>query len=285
MKEEWLDFARACAMRPADFYSGARKIIRTRTITFENIKPDLLIGDCGFGKSKLTMLRKSYLHEESRNVAVELWDGRLDRAKYGSVGFHCYNHYVKGMGQASYWENHNNKKIAEHKRAKRASVMGPCIQAVNLTLLKKGETSIDIYYRTTEVFKKFPADLVFIRDELLAPFNFDTAPIQSIHFHFANVTVHPMYAVTMLPLLEDPVEFLASLKKRDEYFFNWVCKWTARYVCDEHMRGIQKFSQAMRTRKDALTRLKPDVLKSLQKYIRANHPGHRNDYEDPDADD
>lgn len=285
MKQEWLDFAAACASRPADFYSGARKIIRTRTRTFEIIKPDLKIGDCGFGKAKLTMLRKSYLHEESRNIAIELWQGRLQRGKYGSVGFHCYNHYVKGMGLASHWENRNNKKIEEHKRAKRASVMGPCIQAVNLTLLRKGATSIDIYYRTTEVFKKFPADLVFIRDELLAPFDFSSAPIESINFHFANVTVHPMYAVTMLPLLEDPVKFFEHTRSRDKYFSDWMIKWTARYLCDEYMRGIQKFSQAMRTRKDALSRLKPNVLKALQKYLRDNHPGYRGDYHDPDEED
>lgn len=281
MRAEWLRLALRSAATKADFYSGARKILRNQHVTFRNIKPDLLIGDCGFGKAKLTMLRKSYIHSESRTAAVALWDGRLKREKYGSVGFHCFNHYVKGVAN-----EHANERISgERPGSKRASVMGPCIQSVSITLLKKGSSSIDFFYRTTELFKKFPADLVFIRDELLAPFDFSRAPIDHVNFHFANVTCHPMYFVTMLPLFDDPVEELMKLRRADRYFHDWVVKWSARYVCDEYSRGIQKFAQALRVRKDALERFDRQALKDVQKYFRGNHPGHRNDYVDPDGED
>jgi hypothetical protein len=283
--EDWKRVALAYAAKPADFYSGARKIIRARSFTFDEVSDDLKIQDCGFTKSKLTMLRKLYLHEESRAAAVEMWDGRLERAKYGSVGFHCYNHYVKGMGLASFWEQYNQKKaIEDHKRSKRASVMGPCIQSVSITLLPKNRTAIDCFYRTTELFKKFPADLVFLRDELLAPFNFKEAPIESITFHFANITIHPMYFVTLIPLLDDPIADMQRIARGDKKFHDWMIKWTARYLCEEHSRGIDKFAQAQRTKRDGLMRINKKMLPKVQEYLRDVHPGHRNDYVDPDGD-
>ena len=281
MREQWIDQSLEAAVMAASFYSGARKIIRNHTFTITKVRDDLHMPDVGFTKSKMTMLTKNYVHEESRAAAVGLWDGRLERGKYGSVGFHCFSHYVKGAGTNAYWERINTRKGT----SKRASVMGPCIQSVSLTLTNKGKTHVDCFYRTTELFKKFPADLVFIRDTLLAPFNFKDAPIESITFHFANVTCHPMYFVTLLPLLEDPVGELEEIKKRDRYFYNWIVKWTARYLCDEYHRGIAKFAQAQRVKMAALQLLKPAMLKKLQKYLRDNHPGHRGDYNDESGDD
>ncbi|MGE0366994.1 MAG: hypothetical protein AB7Q00_14800 [Phycisphaerales bacterium] len=269
MKQEWVEAACAYAAKPADFYSGARKIIRARSITFEVIADDLVMADCGFTKSKMTMLRKLYLHEESRALAVEMWRGRLARKKYGSVSFHTYNHLVKGGA-------------LDAKRSKRASVMGPCLQSVCLTLLNNGRTAIDVFYRTTELFKKFPADLVFLRDEVLTPFDFSTAPIESITFHFANITIHPMYWVTVIPLLTDPIDVMQRIKAKDKHFHDWMVKWTARYVCPEHHRGIAKFAQAQRTKMDAIKRIPKKMMPKLQKYLRDNHPGHRNSYTEDD---
>lgn len=271
MRQEWLDLCLDYSRRPADFYSGCRKILRGRSVTFETWEDDLAIADCGFTKSKLTMLRKGYLHEESRDKAVELWAGRVEKGRYGSVGFHCYNHLVKGGD-------------IDTKRSKRASVMGPCIQAVTLTLSDKGKTSIDIFYRTTELFKKFPADLVFLRDELLAPFDLNNAPLETINFYFANVTCHPMYFVTVLPMLEDPVAELDRIKDGDQRFFDWTVKWTARYICPEHHRGIAKFAQALRVQKDAYERLDEKTLEVLRQYFTDNHPGYRNNYQEDEED-
>src|SRR5262249_16347231 len=150
------------------------------------------LADSGYTTSKLRMLEKHYLHEESIAVAQELWDRRQGQRKYGSVSFTCFAHFVKGGS-------------VDAKRSKRASVFGPCIQSVSLTYLNDHTTAVDVFYRTTEFFKKFPADLVFIRDVLLPKFNFEKAPISKVTFHFANVTMHPMYFVTILPMIEDPI--------------------------------------------------------------------------------
>ena len=273
MIDSWINNALACAEAKPDFYSGCRKILRARVFKFK-LNKHLMMQDSGYTKSKSSMLRRNYLHVESRNTAKELWTRRLEQDKYGSVGFTTYNHFMKGNQKGS-------KEIAG--TSKRASVMGPCIQSVVLTLTNKGKTEVDVFYRTTEIFKKFPADLVFIRDELLEGFDINATHLTC---YFANITAHPMYFITMVPSMEDPIGSLASLKVKDKYFFDWCVKWSARYICKEYSRGIDKFSQALRVRKDAFDRIDKDTLRDLQRYFKKNHPGYRNDYKEPtDGDD
>jgi hypothetical protein len=284
MIDEWISHCLDLSEQPADLWSGARKILRGVQFSIKNFDHDMKIEDCGFTKSKLTMLRKNYLHAESRDFALKLWRKRCEQEKYGSVGFSCYNHLIKGGGLRSHFAEVNAKKKAEKEgtvyKISRASVMGPCIQSVVLTWVKKDHVEIDIFYRTTELLKKFPADLVFIREELLIGFNLKH--LKQVNFHFANVTVHSMYWVTIIPHLDDPIAELESLKKKDKKLYDWVIKWTARYCCDEHLRGIEKFSQAMRVRMDAHKRIDKKTFAKLQAYLRKNHPGHRNAYVDPD---
>jgi len=264
MLRDWIGTCLDWSGEKADFYASSRKILTNKHVSFTRIENDLKLRDAGYTKSKMTMLRKNYLHEESIRVAVGLWERRKEQAKYGSVGFTTYNHFIK---------NDPNRK------SKRASVMGPCIQSVTLTWNKRG-TTIDVFYRTTEFFKKFPADLVFLRDVLLPHFDFSGCEIERVNFHFANVSMHPMYFVTIIPLLADSeaIAFMEGLKEKDEYFYKWLVKWTARYLCDEYNRGIQKFCQALRVQKDAFERIDPDQLPELQDYLRANHPGFRGYY-------
>jgi hypothetical protein len=275
MKQEWIDEVLKMSRRKADFYSGCRKIIRPRTVTFHDLwdtEDPLALEDCGYTKAKMSHLRRGYLHEESIEAAVMLWNLRREKTSYGSAGFTTYNHFVKTNVE---------------KKSKRASVMGPCIQAITLTQVKGGKNAayaIDAFYRTTELLKKFPADLIFIRDVLLADFNFEGMEFLGLTCHFANVTVHPMYFITLLPHLEDPIRELERIKKKDRYFYDWIIKWSARYICPEHERGIQKFAQALRVKDDADKRIKGRRRRELIEYFRANHPGHNNDYVDPDGD-
>lgn len=270
-RETWLSHCLDLCAEKADFYAGGRKILTNRTLVFKRIDDSLGLGDAGYTKNKLAQLTRNYLHSESKSVAVALWEKRLVQAKYGSVGFTCYAHFVKGGS-------------IDAKRSKRASVFGPCIQSVTLTWIARDRVTVDVFYRTTEVLKKFPADLVFIRDVLLAGFKLDGMKIKLV-CHFANVTVHPMYFITILPLLDDPIGEMEEIKKVDKYYYDWLIKWSARYVCDEYMRGILKFSQALRVRDTSLERLEPKRLKKLQAYFRKNHPGYRNEYVEPEGDD
>lgn len=276
MKQEWVKAVLRMSHRKADFYSGCRKIIQGRSIVFHDLWEDedpLVLEDAGYTRNKLAHLVRGYVHEESIEAALMLWGLRRKKTSYGSVGFTCYNHFLK------------NDAV---KKSKRASVMGPCIQAVTITQVKGGKNGqyfIDCFYRTTELLKKFPADLVFIRDVLLKDFDFSGMEFLGMRCHFANITVHPQYFVTLIPHLDDPIAELEKLKKKDKYFYDWIIKWTARYLCEEHYRGIAKFAQALRVKVDADKRIKGKMRRKLIEYLRENHPGHRNDYEEPEGDD
>lgn len=262
MLEPWVRTSLELSAEPADFYTGARKILRNKLITFQadEITDDLELEDIGYTRTKMTLLKKGYFVEEAIEVAKMLWELRKKKRKYGSVGFHCYNHLLK------------NDPV---KKSIRASVMGPCIQAVTLTYLSDHTTAVDAFYRTTEYFKKFPADLIFLRDILLAEFDFEAAPIREINFHIAGITCHPMYWITLIPHLDKPIKELKKLKEIDPYFWSWVVKWTARYLVPEYFHGIEKYAQGMRVHKFGQEMIRERVKERLIKYLTENHPGYR----------
>ncbi len=259
MKQFWLDISEKLALQKADLFVGARKVVQAVRFDYEwdeETVHDLKMEDAGFTTSKMSMLIRNYQHVESIKVAKMLWNERLKKGKYGSVGFTCYAHFVKG-------------DVGNH--TKMGSKFGPCIQSVVLTYYKK-QTTVDVYYRSTELFKKFPADLVFIRDVLLPQFNFKQAPIDRIRFYATGVSVHSMYAVTLFPSMKDPIAWLERVRKKDKYFWTWIIKWSARYLCPEYCNGIQKFMQAMRTCNIANRDIDKRKLRTLQAYLRKHLP-------------
>jgi hypothetical protein len=269
MKDDWIHHCLEMSARPADMYSGCRKIIFGHMLTFHEVfdAPDpIVLEDAGYTRNKMSHLTRGYLHPESKEVAIKLWDLRRTKPSYGSVGMTTYNHFLK------------NDMV---KKSKRASVMGPCIQSLVVTQVKGGKNPsyrLDAFYRTTELLKKFPADLVFIREVLLEGFNFEGMEFLGLNCHFANITIHPQYFVTLIPSLEDPIRELERIKAVDPFFYNWIIKWTSRYLVAEHFRGIEKFAQAMRVKVDADLRIKGWRRKELIKYLEANHPGHNRAY-------
>ena len=268
MKKDWIDFCLKMMATPADQVSGARKIVSSVVHTFTRIEDDLQILDAGYTGSKLKTLTKHYLVPESRDAVVPLWEKRVKQRKYGSVCFTCHGHITK---------------TDPSKGSKRASVLTPCIQSISLTLNEKERTcEAHCFYRTTEVFKKFPADLVLIRDVLLPPFDFSTIPLTKMTFMFANVTVHPMYFATLAPNLDDPIKALERVQKHDPYFWAWCIKWTARYLIPEYHRGIEKFSQGMRVHEMFHRLIDPDICEELREYVGDNHPGMTREYIPPD---
>ncbi len=267
MKRQWLEICRQFANTPGDIWSGSRKIIRQGYAEFTEVNNDLGLGDAGYTNTKLTLLKKLYIHEESIATGIFLWNKRLESKKYGSVGITTFNHFMKVKDDA--------------KKAPRASNMGPCLVSVTLTLLdSKGNVAVDVFYRTTELFKKFPADLVFLRDCILSRFNIPC--LKRINFHFANITCHPMYWVTILPLVDDPIAEFESIRRSDPKFWAYAVKKTARYLCEEYFRGIAKHAQSLRVKMDADNRIQGELRTQLQDYLRTNHPGYRNTYKDPD---
>jgi hypothetical protein len=257
--DTWLKHCTTCAQAPASFYAGARKIIRPHSFSFPSLDKSINISHAGFTSAKIKALTKHYLHEESRDVAVQLWEKRRGQRNYGSVCFTTFNHFKKGDITGA---------------TPRGSVFGPCLQSVVLTHISRKEYAIDVFYRSTELFKKYAPDVVFIRDVLLPPFDTTGMTCEGVRFNFANLTAHSMYACTLFPLMSDPIQELERIKKRDPYFYKWVVKWSARYLVPKYEHGIQKFAQALRVQKDVTERLDPKMRRTLQRYLTDNHPGY-----------
>lgn len=249
MFNDWVNHCINLSYQPEELNSGSCKILRNVRLDF-SFENDIELTDAGYTRNKIKQLERNYLHQPSIDAAVMLWEKYRNKPKYRSVSFTTYNHFIK-----------------DHK-GPIGSVMGPCLQSVVITMLNRREVDIHVLYRTTEVFKKFPADLYFLRNRLLSQFNFDGFHVRGITCFFTNLTVHPAYYVTILPHLEDPLGELDSLQVQDPRFFKRVIKWLSCYVLPEQHHVIAKFSQALRVQMYAKARITGEELTKLQRYLR-----------------
>lgn len=247
MKSDWIMHCLDLAKEPADLYSGSRKILQNRVLVFDT-NMDLRMEDVGFTRSKMSQLSRNYIHEESIVAASALWDEYRARPKYRSVVVSCFGKLVK---------NHDTGGNS------RGSKMGSCLLAVVITMIDRNTVDISLHYRTTEFYKKFSADLVFVWEKILSRFNLEGLTLRKLTCMFDNITIHPAYFVTIIPHLKNPLRALREIQEEDEYFFKWVCRWTARYLVPEWGRGIAKFAQACRVKMDAEKRIPSEVTEKL----------------------
>ncbi len=233
-----------------DFFHVSGKRI-SRGMTFETtiedlMEPDITLDMLGFSKKKITMLTDYYLNDESVRVALYQLEHRRKKGTYGSVGVTTYNHFAK----------------------KERPMHGPCIQSVVFTHSPSGKIDMDVFYRTTEIFKKFAADLIWLREVFLPQFNI---PSNSgvVRFHFANITYHPMYWVVSAPYLTNPEYHLIDIKKTDPLTWKAIIRWTNRYVQKE--ASLEKFKQGQRVSKHMHRLVPPAQMKLLAKYISTSY--------------
>ena len=228
------------------FYISGKKISHNITVQVSlkelTQSEDIInIDMLGFSKKKITMLTDYYYNKESVDVALSQLKHRREKGTYGSTGVTGYNHFAK-------------KERPQH---------GPCIQSVIFTHLPRGTINVDIFYRTTEVFKKFAADLIWLKTVLLPPFELDKPG--KLTFHFTNLTFHPMYWVVAAPYLDDPVAALKDLHKRDNLVWRGVIRWSARFVRKD--KNLVNFKQGYRVSKHLHRLLPEDKMKKLKTYL------------------
>jgi hypothetical protein len=194
---------------------------------------------------KRSQLTNLYLHEESRAAALELWHRRESnkkrRNKFQSVVFHCHAH--------------------DSKRAGISGKQGPCLSSVTVTNVWSGRVEVNAFWRSTNIFKHFAGDLVFLRDELLKPFG----RISSVTCHIANVTVHPLYFLNLIPQLDDPLGELQKIEKSDPDFHQRLVDQTFDQVCGGTSNA--NFQSSQRVKKFALANIDPKTLKELKAYL------------------
>jgi hypothetical protein len=238
LKAQWIEECLRLARRPSNIYASERKIIRNQRVTL-TLDDSLSLASVGYTDRKGGMLEGLYLNEESRDAALKQWEGRK-RGKFTSVAFHCFNHFEKRSGLVG--------------------TQGPCLTSVIVTDTTRG-VDATIAYRSSEFFRKFPADLVFVRDVLMDGFG-----VSTVTFNFANVTVHPLYFPILIPLLEDPVSVLRDLQERDPRFARIVLRQAKDLLCGGKTNA--NFGQGQRVAKHALASTDPATLKKVQAYLR-----------------
>lgn len=223
------DWQRLCynlAKEPKVCTAGTRKILRGVNWTTE-FDDSLTLTHTGYQAKlglKINQLNYHYRNQESIDRAVEDYSDRIDKGTYGSVGVSMHGEQKKGYTK-----------------------QGFCIQALTLTLVPQARgirtTEVDVFYRTTEVVKKFGADLVFLRDEILPEFQLDAAPLSTVKFHFANLSVHPMF-FTLLAVTDKRWEIhVKRIKKHDPSFYRSILRWSHRCLIG---KDREKYAQAMR---------------------------------------
>lgn len=255
MRDQWVKLAIEKMMAKPDLWDGSKKIFRNVVHTFTEVEgSDFSAGEVGYTGSKMTALRGLYIHEPSLSMAVQLWEKRQASRKYGSVGFHCYNHLLKSHAQL---EN----------TAKRSSLMGPCLQAVTLTCVDRVRCEVNVFYRTTEILKKFPADLVMIRDMMLPRFNFTNIHLGGVTCHWVNLTMSPMYVGILAPLVPDFVELMEELAEADPRFHSHAIRAMHSYIRHEVInKETHKFNQSRRTAMGIRKLLSDNQVKTILSY-------------------
>lgn len=265
MKREWLRFAKQLTMEPADFKSGSKKIIRHRKLNIRRFDDPVDMYEIGYQGTKLSLLKKLYVHEESLSSAVDQWKDRVEGGRYGSVGFSCYNHILKPHSGES----------ANH----RASTMGPCLQAMTVTQIPGEGAALDVFYRTTEILKKFPADLVLIQRVFMERFDWSvTKPVQ-LTCHFSNITVSSNYISVLLTVMEDdPIDYLEELAEADSSFHRSSMIWLGKTLSGKY----DKFNQARRNANATRRLMSEERKKRLASYIQSLRLPHLQETQDED---
>ena len=267
MLKEWVHASKLYATGQGDHYvSNTRKIFRDVRLGLGRLyeSPSLELPTIGYKVNKIRTLERHYLQAKSRDMAITLWDFYHDSKRAvqnsDSVSFTTHAHLIK------------NKM----ERRRGVSAMGPCLQAVVITAMDPAP-KIDLFYRTSDLLKKFPADLIFVRDVLLKGFKgLGEATVQAT---FANLTVASPYYPVMFQFMDNIPKELERIRRGDRKFWAHVVSWSAQYYCPEHKRGIDKYSQTRALKKFALTLVTDKrKLRELQKYLRDNHQGYSRDY-------
>lgn len=228
LKDRWIELCESLSLGEARYYSGVQKIIHgvIWEVSGEEFFDDsLTIQDFGYSPTsdaKLKALKRHYYDPVRTFQAKKIIKTKYEQKSYGSAGFPL-------TGKTKTWTKQDF-----------------CMQAATVTYYPSGNMNVCVFYRTTEIIKKFGADLIFLRTVVLPRFH-KIKSIDKITFMFSNVTVHPMFYTTFLAHHPSPIKFLRRLKKQDPKFHMGLEKWMRKYLFEGDTNWVQKFSQARQT--------------------------------------
>lgn len=204
--KDWATFCKSLALDQPIYTYSIRKIVPDISFSTK-LDASIKLTNVGFkeGGSKITMLKKYYMNQESIDKAKEALDVIRKKGGYGSVAFST-------IGQ--------EKKFTHHQH---------CIQSIAIRHYPGGSLEYTVFYRAAELIKIFTGDMVFIRDVIQPIFGKGR-----VTFFFSNATLNAMYCPIMF--IHDYkawMDMLFKLNKYDPAFFKRFKKWTQMYFSDE----------------------------------------------------
>jgi len=175
--------------------------------------------DLGYSKagSKMTQLKRDYYNEDSVKEAKSTINSRHDQS-VSSVG-------ISTLG------------------GKKKNAQGHCIRSVvinhfdeKVSPFKQSSISIDVFYRTTELLRKFGADLIFLKEFLIPEILYGTEwqriDISEIRFYFSSCFFSALF-IPVLYQFVDPVWFLKRLKEsRGDVIFYRRCLFRTKTMLE-----------------------------------------------------
>lgn len=204
----WLDFCRHVSVTPALAYSGVRKIVEDQSFVLTSLENSMRYEDICYTKAKGAQLNRNYWNQDSVDAAVEKLQSRVGK-------------------------DHSSVSIQLQGREKDSRSQGFCMQNLVITITRT-KTTVDIYYRSTELIQKFLADLIFFSEKLPPIFEKLGRQPAEYRFKFANVYLSAMFMPIYLRYEDRPYEFFKVMQRLDPKFYRGCGMSTQRYFNASH---------------------------------------------------
>ena len=245
---EYADFVMRVGHTPELVIAGVQRIHRDvgwtldPTVFFDGT---MTLAHTGYTQNKLNMLQRNYYNPDSIKRAKSDLAWRITHKKYGSGAFDFRGIPKKGTKQDY------------------------CIQSCVISYYpqKKG-TTIQVFWRTAELLKRFRGDILFLRDFILPHFKeeFEAAPPFQVDFRFANATFHPMFTVLLVEQLPDWRFHFNQIREENPRLFRSMMYWAWRYLLDTST-SIDSYSSAKQVRLIAKRTTSPEKLERFAQYV------------------
>lgn len=244
----YADFVMSVGHTPELVIAGVQRIHRdvgwslSPSVFFDG---SMTLEHTGYTSNKLQMLQRNYYNPDSiaRAKADLAW--RIKNKKYGSGAFDFRGIPKKGTKQDY------------------------CIQSCVISYYpqKKG-TTIQVFWRTAELLKRFRGDIIFLRDFIFPHFQeeLEKAPPFQMDFRFANATFHPMFTILLIEQLVDWRAHFNRIKEENPRMFHSMMYWAWRYLIDTSA-SIDSYSSARQVRLIARRTTAPDKLDKFARYV------------------
>lgn len=196
IEEKWLGLVEELCLDPIPdrMINSGIKYYTNKTLTFTgeewNQGFGVSLAELGYGgrSTKMNQLTRNYYNHES-----------IESAK---------NKLAERMTKKSDYSSVMATMVGDEKDPRS---QGHCMSSTIVTynpkdfVTEEPTLTVDIYYRVTEVVKKFGADLIFLSQKVIPdmlPEGLSSEDITEVRFHFANIYFSPLFLPILVPQMD-----------------------------------------------------------------------------------